>query len=533
MSYPRHIRTLIIEDEQGPIDNYAAIFTQLKAKFDLAPPLFARSYEDAIAHLSNNLIFHLVIVDLGLPQTAHETAETGIEPGFEIVKQCANRENYPIPGVLVISGRLGQANLAVLQESLKRSFWHGEMVNKGIDEADAIEKALNKINDYCGVGIFIRDGGNKLHPTLSPREDDLLRRCVLDEPYCVGVDFEWWGAYQGISVTESRKFGITKVLWGRFLLNESNDPSRPWFFKFESAENAKYTQRDLALMVQKLSHIKRCSVKLGAQRSLIVTQQVGDSSARPISLAELFAKPTAEISATLPSIASEIAAQLTNLGSINEERLPASKLLWNYHDLAEIKAAYLQHNGDAVAAPVALLEKIQSVTTPIWVNRRNCTHGDLNATNIALESAASSYRAFIIDAAGMRVETAGRDLAMLEVTTLLHLKTGSNGSCIELCRALYSNGTSLPELPLDAEKWPHTIRNIFLFVCEIRKQALHFNKLPIYGLLVFDCAMLQLGGLSLQSRDNKITNPHDAVLLANLAADWLKTIAPDELASIR
>jgi hypothetical protein len=91
----------------------------------------------------------------------------------------------------------------------------------------------------------------------------------------------------------------------------------------------------------------------------------------------------------------------------------------------------------------------------------------------------------------------------------------------------------VPELPAEAANWPHSARNIFLFVCEIRKQALQFNKLSVYGLLVFDCAMLQLGGLNLKSRENKITNPHDAVCLADLVADWLTTVAPDELASIR
>jgi hypothetical protein len=37
--------------------------------------------------------------------------------------------------------------------------------------------------------------------------------------------------------------------------------------------------------------------------------------------------------------------------------------------------------------------------------------------------------------------------------------------------------------------------------------------------------------MSFQSCENKITNLHDAVLLADLAADWLTIDAPDELAS--
>src|SRR3954469_13797765 len=123
MSYPRHIRTLVIEDEQKPIDNYRTLFESLAEKFDLAPPIFARSHQDAITHLSSNSIFHLVIVDLGLPRTTHETTQSGVEPGIDIVARCAGREEYPVPCILVISGRLGQASLVSLRESLEQDFW--------------------------------------------------------------------------------------------------------------------------------------------------------------------------------------------------------------------------------------------------------------------------------------------------------------------------------------------------------------------------------------------------------------------------
>jgi hypothetical protein len=48
--------------------------------------------------------------------------------------------------------------------------------------------------------------------------------------------------------------------------------------------------------------------------------------------------------------------------------------------------------------------------------------------------------------------------------------------------------------------------------------------------MVFDCAMLQLGGLAVQSRGNKIANPQDAVRLAELAANWLLSVAPEIIA---
>ena len=45
--------------------------------------------------------------------------------------------------------------------------------------------------------------------------------------------------------------------------------------------------------------------------------------------------------------------------------------------------------------------------------------------------------------------------------------------------------------------------------------------------MVFDFAMLQLGGLAVQSRGNKITNLQDAVHSADLTANWLTKLAPE------
>jgi len=526
VSYPRQIRTLVIEDEQTPIDDYRALFEQLKQKFDLAPPVFARSYDDALFHLSGNSIFHLVIVDLGLPRNTHGVADSTVEPGIDLVARCAAREAYPIPAVLVISGRLGQTNLPSLRESLSRDFWHGEMVNKGFEAEEAIEKALVKANAYCDVGIHIRDGGDVLYPTLTPREADLLRRCILEEPYCIGADLGWWGTYHGASAPAANQGGITKVLWGRFLLSESYESSRPAFFKFEASESAKYSQNDIALMVQKLSHIKRCAAKKGTHRSLIITQQVGDSSARPISLAELLAKPSQEVISKLPTISAQIATQLASLGSVTEDQSQVSRLLWNWHDATKIRAAYTRHAAEASTEPLVLLEKIRSSQTLIWVKRRSCTHGDLNATNVAIEATADAYHAYIIDGAGMRADTAIRDFAMLEVTTLLHQNAGASVNVIRLCGALYTRPDADVSDPNDLAEWSDVERNTFQLIREIRKQGLQFSDIPNYALLVFDCAMMQLGGLMVQSRGNKIASPSDAVVVADFAARWLALVGP-------
>ncbi len=59
---------------------------------------------------------------------------------------------------------------------------------------------------------------------------------------------------------------------------------------------------------------------------------------------------------------------------------------------------------------------------------------------------------------------------------------------------------------------------------EVRRQALEIGNIATYALMVFDCVMLQLGGLGVQSRGNKIHNPREALRLSELAAAWLSPL---------
>jgi CheY-like chemotaxis protein len=529
MSYPRHLQTLIVEDEQEPIENYRNLFEEFAKKgLNVAPPVFARSHDDAIKLLSTSSIFHLVIVDLGLPNTAHEPALAGVELGIHIVQQAAARDEYPIPALLVISGRLGQAHLSALTDSLKRDFWHGDMVNKGdMDLDEAIACAVRKAQDYCDVGIHLRDVSDKLCPTLSPREDDLLRRCVLTQPLCIGLDLEWWGVSKGYSFSPpSAATGMTKVLMGRFLLRDGKESSRPSFFKFEAKERATCSHQAVAVLVQKLSHVKLCSAMISLSRGLLVTQQVGGSSARPISLAELLGGASEKADVAIPRIVSDIVGQLGNLGTATEDRFAVSTLLWQWHDLEKIKAACLRHGGDLGSRAIQLLEKLRVSNKELWVNRQSCTHGDLNATNIAIEVVEDGYRAYIFDAEGIQADTAIRDLAMLETTLLLHQRNLPPGmSLVEECKAVYATGVSVPKL-VPTEN-PPLVQNSLKLIREIRHHVLQKDQIQPYALMVFDCAMLQLGGLAVQSRGNRIANPQDAVRLAELAASWLVSLAPE------
>jgi CheY-like chemotaxis protein len=524
MSYPWQIQTLIVEDEQEPTENYRSIFKELK---DAAPPFFAPSFDEAVKQLASSSIFHLVIIDLGLPQATHEVTQQGVEPGIDLVLRAAHREDYPIPTLLVISGRLGQARLNELHETLTQEFWYGRMVNKGIDESDAIDAALQKVHEYCGVGIHVRDGGGKLCPTLSPREEDLLRRCVLSQQQCIGLDLEWWGAYHGSSSpVPATEVNATKVLMGRFLLQDGHEASRPTFFKFEASEIAKLSHQDVAVMVQKLSHVKLCTAMRTSRRSLLVTQQVGDSSDRPISLAEFLVLPSAEISGAISRIMADIAAQLASLGTVSEDRFALPELLWQWHDTNTLRETWKRYRGAAESKPIQLLEALKASNELWWVARRSCTHGDLNATNIALDRAGGDWRAYIFDAAGVKADVAVRDLAMLEVTSLLHGNVALDDHLVEDCKPLYVPGTIIEDTcPTDSAISIH--RNTYELIREIRRQALEIGDLKTYALMVFDCAMLQVGGLGVQGHGNKIRNPRAALLLADLAAVWISSLAPN------
>ena len=126
----------------------------------------------------------------------------------------------------MVSGKLGLVELGPVGERLRRDFWHGELVNKGPGQGRAIQAGLEKALRYCDVGVHVQDGGRRYLLPLSPREDDLLRRCVLAHDNCLGVDLEWWAAEEGPTVSRpDPNAGPTKVLMGAFLIDDGVGPS--------------------------------------------------------------------------------------------------------------------------------------------------------------------------------------------------------------------------------------------------------------------------------------------------------------------
>lgn len=528
MSYPRKIHPLVVEDQAVVSVNYRDIFSALAKKFDLVQPRFAQSLDDAKAALRTSTIYHLLVLDLGLPQHRQGQADPGVEPGLEILDLAINRHEYPIPAVLIISGRLNQTRLPGLMERLEK-VWYGRPVNKGVDEDVEIANAIRAINRYSDVGIHIQDGNDHLCPTLAPREEDMLRRCILEQEQCIGVDLSWWGSYTSHSAAPTASGpSFTKVLAGRFLLDDGMELSHPTFFKFEAAENAPFVQRDVAIMRQKLNHVKVACAMTAPPRSLLVTQKVGDSQGRPVPLAEFLRAKADAVIPRLPGVLADISEQLRRLGEEREEPRMVKEILWPHHQPQRLRELWNQYACAPVtdapeSDPLTLLDELCQSNTPVWVPIRACNHGDLNSTNVALDSESEQIRAYIFDAAGVKQDVSLRDFATLEVTSLLHHARGVGTGMVLDCADLYDLAVVLPE-NFNVGNGSDLLRNTRALVASIRRYAARAHP-AVYALMVYDVAMLQLGGLAIELSGNKISDPKEAAILAGMVAKWYRQIA--------
>jgi CheY-like chemotaxis protein len=249
MSYPRKLQILIIEDDREVREGYRKLLHELQTDFPHSPPTMAVSLAAAREALAQPRPYHVVILDLNLPLESRESAVEGTNPGEQLIDLLAARDDYPVPVLLVVSGKLGLLEIGPLSDRLRRDFWHGEPVFKGPGQNKAIRRGLENALRYCDVGVHVQDGGRRFLLPLSPREDDLLRRCVLAHDGFLGVDLEWWAAEEGPTVSHPRpNAGPTKVLMGSFLIDEGVGLSSPRFFKFEPSGNAPYTARGSAFL---------------------------------------------------------------------------------------------------------------------------------------------------------------------------------------------------------------------------------------------------------------------------------------------
>jgi len=518
MSYPSCIQPLVIEDEP----DVKTVYEDILRRLGTAPPKFAFCYEDAIAHLKSSTIFHLVLLDLRLPESVGLPPTDTVDLGMTLLEECVKREWYPIPALLIVSGHVAKARQSELSDKVRGNFCCGRVLVKGAEPehlAEEINKALDAVSRYIGVGIHLRDAGRSTYPVISPREEDLLRRSVLDYSRGVGIDLEWWSAsrYSSPSDVDSE---WTKVLMGRFLLADGDRASRTHFFKLYPAAHREATVLAARGLASRLQHVSVVTDIAGVRRSLLVTQAVGPGERRPRSLRQWLAQPSLSVEA-IRSVASQVAGQLFRMGNASPNIQQVNSFIWPYHDEEQLGREWQKwKTPSADDDPLAVLRMVQASTREVRYTEHSFIHGDLHAENVAVDvgDSGDEPRAFVFDAGATTRAPRLKDMAMLEVSVLLHSED-------------YLTAEALDELfggqAVAAGSSPRTT-----FVRALRSECLPDSdpEWLVYAVLLFDQALVQLGGLAFAVSGNKIHNPKDAARLVVCASKWLNRMLNAEAA---
>jgi len=535
MSYPLTIHALVIEDEEGPKEAYKGIFESISAEITGLPftpvlPSFAFSYEEAVACLESSKIFHVVVLDLRLPEKPRMPTAEGVELGIKLLNLCIERDRYPIPSLLVISGHIGSTEQARLQDAVRQGFHYGRTLVKsdyGLLEAE-IRQACNEALRYCSVGVHVRDAGQEQFPTISPREEDLLRRSALQQSGVIGLDLTWWSAKRLVAISKKHSDSTnpwTKVLMGRYLLDGGRGASRPKFFKLMDGFDAKSVIDSARYVEQKLTHIKLACHITTKSYALIVTEKVGAQDASPSSLEAIFTGSKLD---RARNVALQIADQVQQLGDLLPESKPLKKLLWPCHDIALVTEQWnrfapqvrkqLGYDSD----PVSLFSELLASDKMQRITERSLVHGDLHMSNIALDLEPNGARAYIFDAGFVKRNIAGRDLAVLEASVLLHQRI-EHEVFVRICSILYGPATS-GTADVAAEPVTGIAKEIVEFIQALREAANPWNDLEIYALMVFDFVLIQVEGLAFGSYGNRVVDQPSAAYLLAVVGEWYRRV---------
>jgi CheY-like chemotaxis protein len=451
MSYPLTMQVLVVEDDEEAKDAYKEVFERIaqsgELPFPLAPPCFAFSHEEALEAIHGSKIFHVVILDLRLPRRSQLPALDDIDLGLELMLRFQDRDTFPVPALLVVSGHIGSTDQASMQEALRKGFYYGRSLvkNLALIETELIKACLEALK-YCAVGIHLRSSGADMFPTLSPRDEDLLRRSVLDQHDAIGLDLTWWSArpFHGFG-DENFSITWTKVLMGRSLLGGGHGASRPKFFKLFPANGGQSVIDSARSLEHKLSHIKLLGTVASKSTALTVTEKVGIVNERPRSLDEFLKEANqGEVS----RIARQIITQVNDLGDLLEESMPLKRILWQFHDIERLKLEYTRNESNRElfeedCDPVKLFEELSSSETRVRLKERSLTHGDLHVKNIAIDASDGQVDAYIFDPAARR-DIAGKDLALLEVSVMLHVAMDAL-AFQQVCSVLYPDDQSVAD----------------------------------------------------------------------------------------
>jgi hypothetical protein len=291
---------------------------------------------------------------------------------------------------LVISGHVGATDQVRIQDRLRENFFYGRLLFKGdfsLLEGE-IRRACTEALKYAGIGIHLRDSGEERYPILAPRDEDLSRRSVLQQHGGIGVDLKWWSATRFQVGAPVGTNPWTKVLVGRYLLDEGGGASRPKFFKLLAGADSHNVIQSARRIEQKLTHIKITSTVVSKRTGLIVTEKVGAQDERPKPLGEIFT--TVDRKGAF-EIAGQIVVQVHQLGELLDDSKPLKSLLWPAHDEQTLRDQW-KDLGQRLPAdvpaidPVELYLELHQSDQKQRFRERPIVHGDLHMNNVALDS---------------------------------------------------------------------------------------------------------------------------------------------------
>jgi hypothetical protein len=290
---------------------------------------------------------------------------------------------------------------------------------------------------------------------------------------------------------------------GRYLLDDGGGASRPKFFKLLAGPDSRSVIDSARKIEQKLTHIKITSTVVSRSTGLIVTEKVGAQNARPKPLGEIFA--TIDRAAAF-EIGGQIVNQVQQLGDLLDNSKPVKLLLWPAHDEQNLREQWQNVQkqlpaGMPTAEPVALYLELRQCDDKLRLRERPIVHGDLHMNNVALDNTAHGHEAYIFDAGVTRRSTAGQDLSVLEVSVLLHQRLALD-TLVQVCTIIYDPAKPLDENSFAAITDP-VAQKMIEFIRGLRAGANAWNPVAVYALLVFDFALIQLGGLSLGLRETE------------------------------
>lgn len=522
MSYPTKIRVLVVEDEPSVKRYYEELFKKFGAMFDIAPLRYAFSLDEALEHIQGETIFHLVIVDLRIPERSGSPTSEQELLGLKVIEACAKRENWPVPALLVFSGQMSGNLEHRLNEELELQFSYGKARVKP-DVDGVVSDALKHIVAYSSVGIHELEHPDAIYAPLTPRERDLVRRSALENG-AIGVYLSFFTSDFARGDPDDGYSGWTKVFVGRFF-GEDYAPSSTSFFKLMPYREADVVTRDAHAMQNCLPHIKVRYASSSGRRYLLVTERVGSKDGLPSSLESLLGLESEAAKAAIVKAVQQIASQLDRLDQATPNRLRPREVLHMALMLVEgrsaAEAAFIQillYRGgmseEECRRPGGVLERLVSIEDELPVRMKKC-HGDLNASNVAVDLDDDGVSAYIFDASGMRPRPTESDLAFLEITTLLHANPGS-GSLVDACAPFYGEES--------AETLEDVQASARIFVEQIRIQAYIRCEQKTYALLLFDVVYGQVWGLAYGGSANKVKRREEAVKLLIFVSGWIERL---------